>query len=631
MRRAYVFPLILPTALAAFACGPGTAGKAVRPDDPSATDAIRGDATISCKAGSYAEPLVVDLPPDQRVDFEAAMASSIALVKYDCKTIELLKDCRLAGKYDFAGVSMKEHVIQLEDRDEVSANLPFSGGKVGAQMDRGSSLNVALVYVGKKSAAAGNVTRASLVGSQCAAATHWLRAVTVGAFAIQTGTKGRVMAAAELFGGGASGKSSSERKVSQKDGDLAACKSATPSLPEPPDQCRSSIRFELVPLGSGTAARAKGGDDKTAKSLNDPCPDGFVLSAGKCTRTGAAAPHLCGKKDTKDCRAQCQAGHGGSCHNLANIALYEDYFDPKASEAQMKKNFIEAMGFWKKACELGVHESCSERGYYLVSPVFGVPAKPKEGEQSLQRACDGGFADGCWELASFLLLGKSGLAKDSLRGLQLTQRACKLGMAFACQELGEYHFKGKHVARDPVQGDRLLTRFCEQGDLGSCIDLASHLVRWFDDDEGPPKPVREIPDALSRARTLFSRACKEKAKRCDLAARLHRDGGDLKTALAMAERGCVPDKPVGKGRVIGGCRIAGQILNDGKGGVKRNAAKVIKYWTGSAHEADNLAAAKMIEKGDGVPKDAAKAKAIYVELCKEYEYKPACPEAARLK
>ncbi len=609
-------------------CGTGGAGAAVRPEDPSAVEAIAG-ADISCKQGSYAEPLVIDLPADQRVDFESAMESGVALVRYDCRSMKMLKDCRLPGEYAFTGVSLKEHVLSLDDKDELKANLPFSGGKIGGELERGSSLQVALVYVGKRTVAAKGVARPNLEGSQCGEATHWLRAATVGAFAVKTGTKGRVAAAAEIFGAGTSGESSSEKKVSQKDGDLAACKSSSPTSKAPPQQCRAAIRFELVPITDKAAAGGKKEEGKKAKALEDPCPEGFKLSEGKCARAADAASHLCDKNDEADCRKQCAAGHAGSCHNLANLAFY-DFGKDNVSEEVEKKNYQEALTHWKKACDGGVMESCGDLGYMLLVSSYGLPADPAGGQTALRRACDGGYAEGCYDLAYHTLNGKRGVTKDAVAGLALQQRGCGLGDAFACQELGEFYFKGKHVAKDVAQGDRLLSRFCDQGDLGSCADLAAHLVTWFDDDEGPPKPIPEVKDALGRAKDLYTRACSGISYSCNLAARLHNDAGDKKKALELAEKACQPNATDKKKRTRMGCGLAGVLLLEGKGGVTADRGKAVDYMIQSMDEPTMMRAAKILEKGDGVKADKGRALAVYKDLCDEYEYKPACADKTRL-
>lgn len=95
---------------------------------------------------------------------------------FDCQRFELLRQCRLSGSYGFAGVSRKEDVIQLTSSDELSANLPLSGAKLGAQLERGVSIDLALITIGRKASTLEAASRHELLGD-CRGASHFVRAV----------------------------------------------------------------------------------------------------------------------------------------------------------------------------------------------------------------------------------------------------------------------------------------------------------------------------------------------------------------------------------------------------------------------------------------------------------------------
>lgn len=93
------------------------------------------DTKKACtSAAGHGEPLVVDWQPGQRVDLEAAMKDGVALVHYDCKTIRLVRGCRIEGGYGFMATTTKEEVVRLVNADEVRANLPLSGPKLGVEL-----------------------------------------------------------------------------------------------------------------------------------------------------------------------------------------------------------------------------------------------------------------------------------------------------------------------------------------------------------------------------------------------------------------------------------------------------------------------------------------------------------------
>lgn len=617
------------------ACG-SSAGEAVRPTTPSAVTAMQADtadAAVACRPRSYAEPLVVDLSATTRVDFEAAMDGGVALVSYDCKAVRLLKDCRLAGDYKFAGVSRKEEVIHLDNHDEIRANLPVSAQvKVGGGVERASALDIAYVLVGKRTTPA-LVSRGVLEGSQCDEATHYIRSATVGAFAVQTSTKGRVAAAAEVFGASTSGDSSSARQNARKDGNPQACEQSRPGSDAPPAECRSAIRFELVPV-SDKAPVARGKDDKGGKgdkgdkegskevaSLENPCPEGFALVAGKCAKQSdaARAAHLCAPQDLDDCEAQCTGGHAGSCFNLANLA-YRDY-GKSVSDAETVRNEDRALALWKKACDADVFAACTQYGDNRASKTGSQPRDMAASQQALGRACSGGDAEGCYLLADQRLRGAGGAPKDPAAAMDLLARACKLGESWACRDQGEYLFAGKHgIARDPARADALLSQFCKQGDISSCHDLGQHLLGLYEDDDRPESPLAGIPDARARGRALLEKTCrsgqKQTARACVVLGRILVEDNDPKGRALLAER-CSAD---GKGDA---CIFLGRALVAGKGGPADKAAGVETLLKSSDDDA-MFTAAQALDRGDGVKKNAARAREILGKLCTQEEHKPSC-------
>ena len=111
------------------------------------------------------------------------MHDGLSVVAYDCNTIRPLPRCRAEGSYGFVGTTTKEQVIQLDNSDELKANLPFSGAalnaKLGGDMARGATLDIALVMVGKRVASRRLITTSDLQGD-CAGATHFVQSATVG-------------------------------------------------------------------------------------------------------------------------------------------------------------------------------------------------------------------------------------------------------------------------------------------------------------------------------------------------------------------------------------------------------------------------------------------------------------------
>jgi hypothetical protein len=150
--------------------------------------------------------LVVD-GTRQRSDLEVAMREGVSVVKFDGSGMKLLKDCRIDGNYGFIGVNTKEHVVSLTSAEEVKANLPAAGlgilAKLGAELGRSQSLDIAIVMVGKRKTTWAHAARQDLKGD-CSGATHFVRGANIGAFAMRSGAKGKARTVAEIFGAGVS-------------------------------------------------------------------------------------------------------------------------------------------------------------------------------------------------------------------------------------------------------------------------------------------------------------------------------------------------------------------------------------------------------------------------------------------
>jgi|GEM_PF-6022642 len=119
------------------ACSPGGAANAVRAEAPTAQQAMGEAAAPACTSvPAVAQTLVIDLPSAQRADLELAMKSGRAVVHYGCDGLRVLSSCELKGDYRFAGVSLKQEVVQLKSQDEVRASLPISGATLAGGVAR---------------------------------------------------------------------------------------------------------------------------------------------------------------------------------------------------------------------------------------------------------------------------------------------------------------------------------------------------------------------------------------------------------------------------------------------------------------------------------------------------------------
>ena len=237
-----VLPLAL---LAASSCHPGAIAKNVRPEDPTAAQSMGED--VCRDSGSQNDPLVVDWEDYQRDGLEIAMKKGVAVVSYDCHSLRLLPDCHLEGNYEFEPTSKQEKTIVLRNADEVRTNLPTSGQVLGnaleAGMSRGDTLDITLSTIGRVVTTRSGVSRELLRGD-CEDATHIVRAATIGAFKMQTNTRGAVNGSGQVMRAGGSFSGSSEKTVNLSSGDMQACSKETTDN-TPPKECSTPVRLHL--------------------------------------------------------------------------------------------------------------------------------------------------------------------------------------------------------------------------------------------------------------------------------------------------------------------------------------------------------------------------------------------------
>ncbi|MCA9598322.1 MAG: sel1 repeat family protein [Myxococcales bacterium] len=474
LHKAFVIPVMVLSG-----CGTGAVAEQVRPDDPTAARAL-GEAECRDVAAG-AEPLVVDWKPEQRGDLELAMKDGLAVVKYSCDGITVLPDCHIDGSYAFSGMTRKEQVVRLENSDELKANLPLSGAKIGGELQRGATIDVAMVLVGKRRTTWREPTKQDLQG-QCDGATHFVRAATVGAFAMATGTKASTRVAAEVFGAGADTKSASSKETQNRDGDPKSCTAASPDSTTPPEQCGAAIRLVLAPIRTG-------GGGPPEKSASHPvavdtasCPAGLVYAQGKCTKKDDAPSYQCKPGDAAECKAQCDKGHAGSCGALARLEkdpdkakeLFQkacDGDDASACRALGERlgsgDPDKAAALFEKACNGGDAPGCTQLGKLTKDAAAALAL--------LQRGCDAGDPDGCASAADRVRAAGSSL-EDQRRALLLDNRACQGGVSRSCVTIGRAYDGGfKLFAKNPILAQMSFRRACYRGDAQGCFELGRSM------------------------------------------------------------------------------------------------------------------------------------------------------------
>lgn len=389
--RLWATGVVVGSVALAVSCHPA---RVLRPASPTAVDAT---GRLSCGAEGprgAAEPLIVDLPPEQRSDLELAMQRHVSVVAWNCTSLRVLPECWVDGAYDYQATGAKEQVVRLLDANSVRATLPLSGarlaGELGGDFATGTALDLALVMVGKRTTAQRGLTSDDLRGD-CRAATHIVKSATLGAFTLATGARAQARSAAQLFGASAAVASQSGKVTFVRDGELQACSSDSPQVP--PRQCDAALRLELLPI------------------VQPEVPFVLITEADARGFRGKLCP------DVGACQRRCEASDAQACSHLAILYAIAD---------RVPRDLGQAGALNKRACELDYQDACSLLGIALLAE--GPHVDVSRGRGYLNRACERGVHTACGALAdSYRNAG------DAASARAYAKRACDLGYADFCR------------------------------------------------------------------------------------------------------------------------------------------------------------------------------------------------------
>ncbi len=471
---------------------------------------------------NYQEPILADWDASKRNKLEGKVSAGegLAVVRYQKNGVQIL-NCKIGGEYAYAGMTISGDTIIYETLDDVSGNVPgfLTGGVASLQADyqKGGRLAIQYQLVGRKKSIREKASKEDLVGPECGKATHFVRAASIGAFAVAMADSSKVSGGASLFGAGVDTKFESSSKLTRTTGKLDQCEKATVAGEAPPDQCGAPFRIELQAI-EGTEGAGGG------SGVNVPeCEEGHVWDGNKCTLEKNVKAFTCNGKDIKVCREQCDKGSHASCHVLG--ILYQ------RGKGGAPQDDAQAAAFFKQSCEANHQPACGQLGYhhYLGKGVSrdkttavrlfkkacdaaeatgctflarmtrdgeGVARSEKGAFALFKRACDAGDGNGCTYLGDMYARG-SGVQPDIKNAAKLSKRACEAGSADGCARLAEAHAKGRGVTLDRVKAFKYAKQACDAESALGCtqLGLAYYAGKGVDPDK-------------KKALDLFERACK---------------------------------------------------------------------------------------------------------------------------
>jgi len=245
-------------------CKPGGAAATVAPD-------VEYDPADQTKCGvkkSSERPLIVEWPSADRAALETQKRKGLVVVRYEGCEMQVLRQCKAAGEYQFLGVEAKNETVSIRNADELYARMPVYAARFEARLERAGVLNVAMTIVGNYEASTLPTDTSGLEG-RCEGATHVVSALTAGAFEFFAGSSAGVGGELSVGNAGGGASSTTSRETLTRDGAVDACVEARRDSAEPPHGCGALLRVEVVPLLANAAGGSPGA---VASTVPPPSP-----------------------------------------------------------------------------------------------------------------------------------------------------------------------------------------------------------------------------------------------------------------------------------------------------------------------------------------------------------------------
>lgn len=223
---------------------------------PRAHAPAASDDQSRCREAALREsPLVTEWSAAEKANLEARLREGAVAVEYTGCEMRPVTGCQIRGSYRWQQTTLSSDTIDIRSEDELFAKLPLGALNLEGELERSGHLRVRTTVAGQYVLEGSSVDDVPDYGD-CAAATHILGGLSVGAFQMSSGEEIAGGARAEVAerGGGFATKSS--ESVLRESGEPNSCKEATSEMPNM--QCSSPVQAFLRPLPRFAKRRGQG-------------------------------------------------------------------------------------------------------------------------------------------------------------------------------------------------------------------------------------------------------------------------------------------------------------------------------------------------------------------------------------
>jgi hypothetical protein len=237
---------------------------------------VAGDPTPLAKcrvAASSSSPLVTEWPASEKAHLQSMASSQLVAVEYSGCELHIIDGCALTGTYAWSRTTLATDTIDIASADDLYAKLPLGAVGLEGELARSGHLAVRTTVAGQLRAT--GVTTTSPDAAACSRATHYVSAISVGAFQLLSGEDSKARGGASAGSIGAGGSTSRREQVLREAGSRDACEKATDQAPDM--QCGSPIQVFLAPL-TPKGGTSPGATDHGAPRTDDAHATGVHIA-----------------------------------------------------------------------------------------------------------------------------------------------------------------------------------------------------------------------------------------------------------------------------------------------------------------------------------------------------------------
>ncbi|HUS67557.1 MAG TPA: AgmX/PglI C-terminal domain-containing protein [Kofleriaceae bacterium] len=217
-------------------------------------------------------PFALNWDATEQAEFAGQTRQSLAVVKVDGCSMELLTQCRLPGEYRVTESAGNLQTLSLDSDDALYLEVPLAVSSLSGHLKRSGKLQLSYYVRGIGYATAPGLYQSQL-GPGCEGATHLVINYALGAYELAASSQASADASAKALGAGGGGASNRSASALFRGGDLQRCDGDAM-------KCDAPVRLRLVPITGGSPPAS----DAAAAAIATTAPAAAAPDAPPLTR-----------------------------------------------------------------------------------------------------------------------------------------------------------------------------------------------------------------------------------------------------------------------------------------------------------------------------------------------------------